>query len=166
MYNPPVVDNIPPMVYRVDSTFRRQRTFPIPSVSVLRSYTGESDCFVIDDERTTNLQKLSDIAKFEANWDGYGAKSFSSANALITKAKQIIFSLPVQNQPSLFPTARRSIQLEYRLQDNTYLEFELFEERIIVMLIPHNDYDKAQFRELGWENMEQVKRIINNFVNA
>ena len=87
----------------------------------------------------SNLLYLDEISKLEDNWDGYGAEAFSSKH--IALAKDIVTRLPYQ--PEIFPTPR-SIQFEYTLDNNDYLEFELFEDGYIVGFIIARYYKDYQ----------------------
>ena len=114
------------------------------------------------DKLKENLDKLNTIADFKDDWNGYRAIHFSSE--LINKAKNILLNL--HEQPDLFPTGRQSIQLEYHSTNGNYLEFEIFEERVIAMQVTGDDYDNAQFWELSCGDLTQIKQIAGNFVNA
>lgn len=71
-----------------------------------------------------NLIRISEISELEDNWNGNGAVPFSAE--LIEKAKAIVYGLV--HQPSIFPTACKSIQLEFNNSLGDYLELELFED--------------------------------------
>lgn len=114
------------------------------------------------DKLTRNLERLNDIAKLESDWNGYGAAP--STQALITQARNIITNLT--EQPDLFPTGRESIQLEYELPDKSYLEFEIFEDKIAAMQVFGTDYDNAKFWDLSPDDVTQVRDIVNKFFNA
>lgn len=120
--------------------------------------------FVIkeDDKLVKNLEKLSYIATFKENWNGYAAVPLSKL--LINEVRNILLNL--SEQPDLFPTARGSIQIEYELKDKSYLEFEIFEDKIVVMQILQENYDNAQFWDLSCNDIEQINEIINKFFNA
>ena len=112
------------------------------------------------DKLKENLDKLNTIADFKDDWNGYRAIHFSSE--LINKAKNIILNL--DEQPDLFPTAQPSIQLEYERNDN-YLEINIFEDKISIMQILQEDYDNARFWDLSCDDIEQINKIVNQFLN-
>ena len=114
------------------------------------------------DKLTRNLERLNDIAKLESDWNGYGAAPFTQE--LIAEARKIIMNLT--EQPDLSPTGRKSIQLEYELPDKSYLEFEIFEDKIVAMQVYGIDYDNAQFWDLSPDDVTQVRDIVNKFFNA
>lgn len=66
---------------------------------------------------------LDDIAKLKNDWNENSAPAFSEA--LIQRCRSICETLI--SEPSIFPTANDSIQLEWDGPDETYLEIELFE---------------------------------------
>ncbi|MBQ4468821.1 MAG: hypothetical protein II917_01590 [Synergistaceae bacterium] len=114
------------------------------------------------DKLAHNLERLNDIAQLESDWNGYGAAPFSQA--LIAEARNIITNLT--EQPELFPTGRESIQLEYELPDKSYLEFEIFEDKIAAMQVSGTDYDNARFWDLSPDDIKQVRGIVKEFFDA
>jgi hypothetical protein len=80
--------------------------------------------------RMTNLQKniqlLEEYRELEDNWNGYEAKKIT--DTLIDKCIAIIPTLQIQ--PEVFPTGRSSIHFEFDHKNGTYLEFELYLEKI------------------------------------
>lgn len=76
-----------------------------------------------------NLDRLEEIKKLKQDWNGNGAEPFGQD--LVNKTIVILKGL--SDQPQVFPTARNSIQLEYENGD-CYLEFEIFGDRISVLL--------------------------------
>lgn len=99
---------------------------------------------------------LDEIASLQYDWNGYGADPFS--NSLIVKCKNILNNIIIQ--PRIFPTARNSIQFEYELEDDSYLEFEIFEEKITHLQIPKRDYNKAISDTI---NADEINKIIKEF---
>ena len=82
-----------------------------------------------------NLNKIEEIRNLPSNWDGYGAPAFSDQfmNLVISIVKTLKF------QPSIFPTANQSIQIEYEKTNGDYLEFEIFEDGSIKQYIEFSD---------------------------
>lgn len=103
-----------------------------------------------------NIQKLNNMKLFKDNWNGYNAKPFS--DKLIEKCKEIIQRIPDNLQPSIFPTGRSSIQMQYELADNSYLEFEIFLDKIVFLEIPKREYFKANEGIIN--SYEQMEKII------
>lgn len=74
----------------------------------------------------SNLKKLKDISALEYNWNGNDAVPFSKA--LIDKTSSLLMELDVQ--PEIFPTADNSIQFEFEGDNDSYLEFQIYESSI------------------------------------
>lgn len=72
---------------------------------------------------TTTHQQLNEIRQLRNGWNGNGASKFSEE--ILDTLQQILEKLAYE--PSIFPTARGSIQLEFENCNADYLEFELFE---------------------------------------
>lgn len=71
------------------------------------------------------------IRNLEPNWDGYGTNPIPET--LINRCWLICKELRIQ--PSIAPTARNSIQFEYELEDKSYLEFEIYIDKITVLIV-------------------------------
>lgn len=105
-----------------------------------------------------NLKKLKAISKLNDNWNDNNAKKFSSK--LISVSKKILRN--IKRQPEIFPTANNSIQMEYELTDGSYLEFEIFKDKIVCLEVPQRNYSKHKERTIS-NNLKVINNIINNF---
>ncbi|MCH7413208.1 hypothetical protein MM213_06925 [Belliella sp. R4-6] len=85
-----------------------------------------------------NIDTLKSIKNLPKGWNGENTFKFSED--LIQKVYNILSILTFQ--PEIFPTGRNSIQLEFEREDN-YLEFEIFEDKIIA-LIQFNEIDEEK----------------------
>ena len=56
------------------------------------------------------------------------------------------------HQPKIFPTGRQTIQLEYEKRNGDYLEFELFEEKVVVfnVLSEKETEEEYNYVDIGW----------------
>lgn len=84
----------------------------------------------VDGQKITNRKILKKMSVLENDWNGYGGESFS-------KEKIDFFSKLIDEihiQPTISPTGRGTLYLEYRNQKGT-LGFEVFEDRIDVAYI-------------------------------
>ena len=106
-----------------------------------------------------NLIRLDEIAKLEENWNGYGAKAFSQE--LIGKCKDIINNL--EFQPKIFPTGRKSVQFQYELEDRSYLEFEIFEDKVSCLEVPKRIYSNAHTFEFPISEAQRIEEIVKKF---
>ena len=107
-----------------------------------------------------NLDRLWDISELGEDWNGYGAAPIP--REIIEEVRDIILNL--EEQPEIFPTADKSIQLEYELTDKSYLEIDVYENRITVMQVPQIDYDKALFWDLSYDDIDQIQQIVSDFI--
>lgn len=110
-------------------------------------------------EQLHNLDRLDEIYSLTDNWDGYGSKRIDSS--VIEKCKQLIICL--QHQPIIFPTARDSIQMQFELEDKSYLEFEVFSNHIESLMVPKRVYKDAISRIVEDGDINTVKSIIKEF---
>ena len=149
------------LIYQPPASFQERATFDMSKVVVSGADTVNDSVFFIQDRLVDNLERLEDIAKLEADWNGYGAEPFSSA--LVDVVRNIILSL--NEQPEIFPTGRKSIQLEYHEPKDNYLEFEVFESQVVAMQVYGTDYDNAQFWDFPSNDTGQIRRIVERFVN-
>lgn len=109
-------------------------------------------------ELCNNLKKLKEISDLKDNWNDNNAKKFSPE--LISIVKNILEN--IVEQPEIFPTANNSIQVEYELIDNSYLEFEIFEDKIICLEVPQRNYSKYK-EQIIPNDIKIINNIVNNF---
>ena len=109
-------------------------------------------------ELCNNLKKLKEISDLKGNWNDNNAKKFSPE--LISIVKNILEN--IVEQPEIFPTANNSIQMEYELIDNSYLEFEIFEDKIICLEVPQRNYSKYK-EQIIPNDIKIINNIVNNF---
>lgn len=83
-----------------------------------------SDLFLLRD----NFYKLQSFRSFQKGWDGYDGEEISIS--AIARATDLLKTLGFQ--PSIFPTGRGSIQIEYYQNDSTFVEIEVLEDHISV----------------------------------
>lgn len=110
---------------------------------------------VMSVDRAKSLLRIIEIEKLQDNWNGNGAESFSK-NILAT-AKAIVFQLSVQ--PSIFPTARDSIQFEYENALGDYLEFELFDNGQLKMF----SFSHLGNAETTYIAVSEMNEVVNRF---
>lgn len=106
-----------------------------------------------------NLKQLKVIRGLGKDWGHKGTHPFNKK--LINKVLSMITK--VRYQPYLFPTFEDSIQIEYELSDEYYLEFEIFLESIRVYCEkPSGDseYTIPYRRELP---VDQINKIVGKF---
>lgn len=109
-------------------------SFDIPGYSNIKYTKVGEKRVVISEETKCNLDKLSEIAALEDDWNGNGAGKFSEE--LIDKVRNIIIFLDIQ--PEVFPTACGTIQLECDKADGSHMEIEIGEETEAELFIVDN----------------------------
>lgn len=126
---------------------------------VMFIYNSRNGLLFVKPEVIKSIKRLRDIENLAFDWNGYGAKPFSSA--LIDKCERIVGALSVQ--PLIYPTGRNSIQFQYELSDRSYLEFEIFEDKTMCLQVPKRIYSDAMELELTNSEDNRIKEIVDNF---
>lgn len=109
--------------------------------------------------KSRSLNTLNDISKLEPDWNGYSAQPIPYDTIVL--CRKIVMSLDYQ--PEIYPTGRRTVQMEYEKADRSYLEFEISQEKIKVMEVPKRKYKNAKKREIPASNYELLSEIVNEF---
>lgn len=110
-----VCDSIPPEKISVSNC---ERAFDESGTN----YTSIS----LTEQQQQSYATLDRIAELPDNWNGNKAEAFSPE--LIDRCRRFIQFLPTQ--PEIFPTAVGAIQFEFRKEDGSYLEFEVYKDTI------------------------------------
>lgn len=97
-------------------------------------------------------KQLEEIAKLPPNWNENNADNFPAS--LINKAKHILGNLIYE--PSVYPTARNSIQMEYE-NNLIYFEIEIFTNKIEGFSI-NLDSGKEQYYE--FKNTNEINMTL------
>ena len=131
-------------------------------LSVQRALDILSDALIMDGDaydRYQNLKLLDEIGQIQSKDD----EDFVS-DQVIANARMFVAN--VRKQPMIFKTHRNSVQFEYELEDGSYLEFELYEERLTCMEIPCADVSKAFFPDVSYDDSGIINKIIEDFING
>lgn len=107
---------------------------------------------------TKSLRTLGEIERLEENWNGYGAQPISKR--AIELARLIVQD--TFHQPRIIPTGRRSVQLEYESKDKTYLELEIFDDKVKFLIVPMRDYSEAIEGTLPVESAFYIPQMIDD----
>ena len=107
--------------------------------------------------RLHNINKLSGIRAFKANWNGNGAPAFSSA--LIDRVEELISGLI--KQPELFPTALSTIQLEYDNARRDHMEIEIGDSDMAEVFIAY--YDGTEAFDKIRADAEDINKRVTKF---
>ncbi|MCC8104949.1 MAG: hypothetical protein LIO99_02875 [Clostridiales bacterium] len=125
-------------------------------VSMFRNRNGT---LFMPTKKEDNIRRLKEIGHLSDDWNGYGAGAFSSA--LIDKCNTIINGLDIQ--PDVYPTGRQSIQMQYELEDRSYLEFEIFEDKTLCLKVHRRIYSNATTMQITENESERVRGIVEDF---
>jgi hypothetical protein len=110
----------------------------------------------MDALKAENLKKLDPMSVFQEDWNGVGGQAFSE-NA-ISVFRDIIEN--VHKQPEIAPTGRNSLLMRYKFNDNTSLQFEVRENRVDMVCIPHGDHTSAFSDVFTCAVLLQINRLI------
>lgn len=115
-----------------------------------------------------NMKTVNSMSNLSLDWNGYGAKPIPSA--VIDNCITLLNGLEREAQPhGIFPTARETIQFEYYMPDKSYLEFEIYEDRITVLKVPRRIYSSAiqfEFPITQRSSLDKVYDIAREFVTT
>ncbi len=74
-----------------------------------------------------NLERLNSFRLLQPGWNGYDADPLD--DVVIGRARDLLLESKIFSfTPEIFPTARDSIQFEYRTEKGEYLEVEIYED--------------------------------------
>ncbi len=107
-------------------------------------------------DKDRNLTLLLDIEKCQNEGD----EDFVSTS-VVQNARIMVDGLI--RQPMIFRTFRNSLQMEFELEDKSYLEFEVFDDRVTCMLVPERKYEKAVFPKVTLDDIEGMNKIVGEF---
>ncbi len=101
---------------------------------------------------------LDEIAALKYNWNENGAEPFPYD--LIYKCRKILDAL--SKEPFISPTACGSIQFEYEKDDDDYLEFEIFNDKIKVYSSTVEGGEKEYILN-GVSASDEMKQLVVDF---
>lgn len=106
-----------------------------------------------------SLEKLKSIKNLEYDWDGYEAEPMNPE--IYNNASKLIEKVIIP--PRVFPTANGTIQFEYHKKDNDdeYLEFEIFNDKIMVLFMRSIDNCKEYTYDIN--DIDKINHLIKRF---
>ena len=107
----------------------------------------------------SNLNKIKLMSLFQDDWNGNGAKAFSTE--AISLFSSIIERL--KHQPQIAPTGRNSLYIQYKLDDNCFLSFEIQETKIEKLLIPRGDLNRARTEIFEKDLVDSICKKVEMF---
>ena len=108
-----------------------------------------------------SITALVIIRNLKSNWNEYGADPIPET--IINKCWLICKKLRIQ--PMISPTARNSIQFEYELEDESYLEFEIYRDKITILCIEKKEYNKSIEFVLKSLDKDSIVKDMNLIIN-
>ena len=117
------------------------------------------DSAPVDIEKRKNLTLLSEMMDYQKPDD----EDYVSEK-VIDNTLGVVFHLI--RQPEIFKTGRNSLNLQFELADRSYMELEVFENKVECMVVPKRVYEEAQFPEVSLDNMEQINNIVRDFYDG
>lgn len=130
-----------------------------PAISIIYDSGNKTLIMRKENDVAKSIHRLDEIGRLPCDWNGYGAKPFSSL--LIHKCESIVNVL--MHQPEIYPTGRQSIQFQYELKDRSYLEFEIFEHKTMCLCVPKRIYSDAKTMEITDSEEENIREIVDRF---
>lgn len=132
------------------------------SVYFYQSYfiSSQENLPTLDDLRANllKLKKINEMDNFRLlnkDWNGHGTERIDQD--VIDNAKSILEVLSVN--PEVFPTGRNSIQFEYEKENGDYLEFEIFNDKVIVLKMIEGKDDQ----EFQVKTNSEIQQNITDF---
>lgn len=119
---------------------------------------NKTEQITIESKYLNSLSKLNTILCLRNNWNNNGAKAFR--NEFIERVRNVIMELEVQ--PEIFPTANNSIELVYTKKDDSYLSYEIFDNKRqceIFVTNPQGKYYKNDF----FVDSSKMNKYTNSF---
>lgn len=108
------------------------------------------------DSRMSNISLLEEIKETQKKDE----EDYVS-DRVIDNALKLVFNL--EHQPELFKTRENSINMQFEANDGSYLEFEVFEDRITCMIVPQRNYDEAVYPQVSLDNIGEINAIVRGF---
>ena len=106
------------------------------------------------------LESLKEIENLPDNWNDNETSAFSAT--IINKCKEYIMGLG--REPFVTPTATGSIQFRYELDNGDYLEFNISENEVSVLLFYVGIGEaKFQMKENKYNIIDEMNLLIDKF---
>jgi hypothetical protein len=141
-----------PSLYSISTTIPKYYQIQDNSSSLIVDLS-----FLLEEkQKMRNLEILKGISELEYNWNNNEAEPFSPN--LLSYCRNIINE--IVHQPDIFPTGRKSIQMEYEKDNGEYLELEIFENHINLFLIKESGEEIEDVLPL---EMTKINEVVLDF---
>ena len=108
------------------------------------------------DRKSKNLIILSEMMDYQSVDD----EDYVS-DKVIDNTVDVIFHLT--HQPEIFKTRRNSIHLQFELADRSYMELEVFENRVTCMIVPKRNYSEVIYPEVSLDEVAKINSLVKDF---
>ncbi len=112
-----------------------------------------------DNAKSRNMNLLSEIRDSQDKSD----EDYVS-DKVIDNALYVVFHLI--HQPEIFKTNRNSLHLQFELSDKSYMELEIFEDRVTCMVVPKRVYKDAFYPEVSLGEIDNINKIVGDFYGS
>lgn len=101
-----------------------------------------------------NYIRLQEISQLKFGWDGYKARPIPVS--VITRTKELLMTLPRGAQ--IFPTGRRTVQIEYHKGSDDYFEIEVSAKTFEIFSVRGED----EFEDRVYK--KKIKSLVEDFL--
>lgn len=112
-------------------------------------------------KHNSNLTKLESFKDLKQDWNGNGAEPIPEK--VISECKKIFLLSNLPDSFEFFPTATKSIQIEFEKEGNDYFEINIYEDRIEVFQILNKEEKEYTF---DISKKQEVDKLITSFYNT
>lgn len=112
-------------------------------------------------KHNSNLLKLESFKELKYDWNGNGAEPIPEK--VISECKQLFLLSDLPLSFEFFPTAAKSIQIEFEKENKDYLEINIYEDRIEVFQIINK---KETEHTMEISKKHEVEQIVTKFYNT
>lgn len=113
----------------------------------------------LDLQKIYNLNKIEHMTRFVENWNGTGGLAFDKSS--IDFFKDIIQN--VFMQPNIAPTGRKSLLLQYELDDKSILAFEVKEDSVEMVSVSKGDFSLVKREYITDNIVDEINNRVENF---
>lgn len=124
-----------------------------------RECVNSDGSLFLDFQKYENLEKLKRMSSFSENWNGVGGQMF-------TETAISVFTGIIENvckQPTIAPTGRNSLLLQYELDDHSILAFEVKETCTEMVCVPLGDYSFANSQTFTNNIAQEINSQVARF---
>lgn len=105
-----------------------------------------------------NYFRLASYRLLKKGWDGYQADSIPEV--VVSRTQDLLLGVKEPSNPKLqiFPTGRRTVQIEYYIDDDNQIEVEVFQDHYNAFVV-----SRGEEKEHVLKKKEAIS-VLNNFI--